>query len=122
MFNLAAHLALALGLLWFQKKTDYKTRLSVLTVFWYGIGSLLIFVEMAVLTGTLFSGFFLQGMMVELFYILPMYFALKWGKKHKDDIWHPFLMFLVFAAIATLFVGWFLANADVARGLQSLNY
>lgn len=122
MFNLAAHLALALGILWFQRKMDYKPKISVLTVFWYGMGSMLVFVEMAVLTGLLFSGFFLQGMLIELFYVFPMMFALKYAKKHKVDVWHPFLLFLAFAAIATVFVGWFLANADVARGLQTLNY
>jgi len=122
MFNLAAHLALALGIFWFQRKMRYRVRLAVLTVFWYGVGSILVFVEMAILTGRLFSGFFLQGMLVELFYVFPMFFALKWAEKHKDDIWHPFLMFLAFSTIATVFVGWFLANADVARGLQTLNY
>lgn len=122
MFNLAAHLALALGILWYQKKADYKPSLWMLTVFWYGMGSLLVFVEMAVLTGHLFSGFFLQGMIIEIFYIFPMFFALKYNVKHKDDIWHAFLMFLAFATIATLFVGWFLANADVASGFQALNW
>lgn len=122
MFNLIAHLALALGILWYQHKTNYRPRISVLSIFWYGTGSVLIFFEMAVLTGRLFSGFFLQGMLIEIFYIPPMIFALKWAQRHKDDVWHPFLMFLAFAAIATVVVGWFLANADVVNGFQSLNY
>lgn len=122
MFNIFAHLSLALGVLWYQRKMHYRPQITVLTIFWYGMGTILIFVEMAVLTGLLFSGFFLQGMLVEFFYIWPMYFALKWAKRHKDDIWHPFLMFLVFSLFSTLVVGWVLANASFVSGFQSLNY
>ena len=117
MFNIAAHLALALGLFWYQKKLKYKPAMYVLTIFWYGAGTLMIFIETVILTGELLSSLLFQGMLLELFYVFPMYLSLKWAKKHNHDIIHPFFMFLVFSALATVLAGWFLANANVANGI-----
>jgi len=122
MLNVISHILLAYGLLWYQRRMKYKPTLFVLAVFWYGMGSLLIFVEMAILTGRLLSGFFVQGLIIEGFYILPMYFGLKYARKHKKDLWHPLFLFLAFSLVATVAVGWFLANANVASGLTVLEY
>lgn len=122
MLNVIFHILLAYGLLWYQRKMKFKPKLLTLSIFWYGMGSLLIFVEMAILTKKLFSGFFVQGLLIEAFYVLPIYFALKYGRKHKKDLWHPLFLFLVFSLVATVAAGWFLANANVATGLTSFEY
>ena len=120
MFNIVAHLTLALGLLWYQRRMKYEPKLRILTIFWYGAGTLLIFVESFILTGDFVSSLLLQGMVIELFYILPMYLSFRHHKKHKHDIFHAFFFFLVYAAIATLAAGWMLANANVVGGINGL--
>lgn len=118
MLNIAAHLALALGLLWYHRRTEFKTPLWVLVLFWTGMGTLLIYVEIVILTRQAFGPLHLQALIIELFYVLPMFLALRLARKHPRDILHPFLAFLVFSAFATLAAGWFLAWAPTATGLS----
>lgn len=122
MLNIIFHILLAYGLLWYQRKLKFKPHLATLAIFWYGIGSLLIFVETAILTKKLFSGFFVQGLIIESFYVLPIVLALKYGRRHPRDLWHPLFLFLLFSLVATVAAGWFLANANVASGLSGLEY
>lgn len=118
MLNILFHLLLTLAILWYQRRLNYRTNPFVLTLLWYAVGAALIFIETAIVTGRAYSGVLLQGVVVELFFVPAVYFALRSAGRRQGGLLRPMFFFLLFSLVSLLAAGFFLAYADVVRGLD----
>lgn len=116
MLNIAFHLLLTLAVLWYQRRRQYRPNPLALAFLWYAVGAALVFIETALITRRAFSGFLLQGIIVELFFVPAVYFSLRWAKRRPNSLLQPFFFFLLISLFALLAAGFFLAYADVVRG------
>jgi hypothetical protein len=116
MVSIIFHLILTFALIWYQRRQDFRPRPWALTAFWYVVSILMALVESNTMTGQWFSGLFIQGLIVGLFYLPAVFFALRLARRWHDGLWRPFLAFLGFSLVCTLVVAIFLAYAPWARG------
>jgi hypothetical protein len=114
MFTIAFHVLLTIGLLWYQRKKKFAPDIWFLSAVWYAIGSTLIFIELAIGTRQLLSGLLLQGLLIDLLYVPSVFFSLRWAKEHKDGLFKPVFLFLVFALASSVVIAMMMARANVA--------
>jgi hypothetical protein len=114
MLTIAFHVLLTIGLLSYQRKKKFAPDLWLMSAVWYALGSLLIFIELAVSTREFFSGLLLQGLLIDLLYVPSVFFSLRWAKEHKDGLFKPVFLFLVFALATTVVISMMMARANVA--------
>jgi hypothetical protein len=120
MWIILFHLLLTIGTLWFQKAQGYRIRPLALNLAWFAVSVILVFIEMAFLTGQPFSTFFLHGVFVSVFQFLPLHFALRDADKRRAGIWRPFFLYLVLGLIAVLLVALIFARADTVKGIGDI--
>jgi hypothetical protein len=114
MLTITFHLLLTIGLLWYQRKKKFAPDILLLSAVWYALGSLLIFIELAVSTRQIVSGLLLQGLLIDLLYVPSFFFSLRWAKEHKDGLFKPVFLFLVFALASSVVIAMMMARANVA--------
>ncbi len=118
MLGIIFHLLLTFGVLWYQRKQKFKTRLWVLSAIWYAVSAMLVYIESSLATGSILPPLFLQGLLISLFYVPAVYFAAHWARRHKSGPWSAFALFLAFSIISTVAAGLFLARAESVQGLN----
>jgi hypothetical protein len=117
MISIIFHLLLTLGILWYQERLRYRAKPWQLSLLWYGVSLLLVFIETAVLTGRAFSGLFAQGAVVAVFYVPAAFFSFRWAEHKRKGLAGPMAVFMTFAIFSTLVAALFLARAEHVRGL-----
>ena len=110
------HLILTFALIWYQRRQGFRPRLAALTAYWYVVSMAMVLVESTTVSGQWFSGLFVQGLVVGLFYLPAVFLTLRLARRWHDGLWRPFLAFLGFSLVCTLLVAIFLAYAPWARG------
>lgn len=118
MASIVFHLALTLGVLWYQQKIRYKVKAWKLSILWYCVSAALVFIESFVLIGRPISGLLFQGLLLGIFYIPAVYLALRWAEARRHGLWGPMLVFLGLAAMATIVAAMFLARTPIVNGLD----
>jgi len=117
MLSILFHLSLALGVLWYQRRIAYSQKPWFLALVWYGMSAVLVFIEAYVATLRPVSGLFIQGLVVAVFYVPAMFFALHWASRRRRSLAGPMAAFIVAALLSTLAAALFLARAEDVRGL-----
>ena len=121
MISILFHLAFTAGLLWYQRKQEFRPNLWALAGLWYLVSDALALIETTALTGRWFSGMFLQSLIVAAFYVPAIYFALSEAKRWKRAVWKSFILFLVFALVSTLAAAVVLANVPAIQTLSAVD-
>lgn len=116
MISIFFHLALTFAIIWYQRRQQFHPSAVVLTLFWYIVSMAMVLVESSAVTGQWFSGLFIQGLIVGLFYLPAVFLSLRLARRWHDGLWRPFFAFLGFSLVCTLLAAIFLAYAPWARG------
>ena len=109
-------LVFTLGLLWYQRKTNYKTNPWLLAGIWFVICALLNFIESYVATTKLFAEIYVRQAMIAIFYVPAVYFSARSAKRSTLPLWKSFILFLALSGVATLIAAMFLAAVPLAVG------
>lgn len=116
MLSIALHLLLTFGLIWYQRRQEFRPRPLVLTAFWYAVSLSMSLIESLALSGTWLSGIFVQGLIVGIFCLPAVFFSLRLARRWRDGLLRPFLTFLGLALVAVFLAALFLAKAPWVQG------